>query len=53
MYAKEINKKIKTYNVLPSTYSGKKYYLAGFEKQKVFLKLKHQTMTVEYRNLKS
>jgi hypothetical protein len=32
MYAKEINKKIKTYNVLPSTYSGKKYYLAGFEK---------------------
>ena len=32
MYAKEINKKIKTYNVLPSTYSGKKYYMAGFEK---------------------
>tara|TARA_Y100000401_G_scaffold33496_1_gene24867 strand:- start:631 stop:1095 length:465 start_codon:yes stop_codon:yes gene_type:complete len=30
MYAKETNKKIKTYNVLPSNYNGKKYYLSGF-----------------------
>ena len=30
MYAKEINKKIKTFNVLPSNFNGKKYYLTGF-----------------------
>jgi len=30
MYAKEINKKIKTFNVLPSSYNGTKYYLTGF-----------------------
>ena len=30
MYAKETNKKIKTFNVLPNNYNGKKYYLTGF-----------------------
>ena len=30
MYAKETNKKIKTFNTLPSTYRGKKYYMTGF-----------------------
>ena len=30
MYAKETNKKIKTFNVLPSNFDGKKHYMSGF-----------------------
>ena len=30
MYAKETNKKIKTFKVLPSNFDGKKHYMSGF-----------------------